>query len=769
MGGPPITLLKKGFLIPQMGEKKEELDKLVPLDYIMSWFGKKLESRSASSMSDRIVILRARTASGKSTSIAPSLYLRFFNKYKKHIVITQPRVLTAIEIPKDINTIDAYRKPNKQGLSIELYRNLGYQTQDYVRKTKEKGILFTTTGVLLQYLKTMSDEQFCRKYKFIIIDEAHDRSLDVDLILLMMKQLIKRNLSKDAPFLIVMSATLNVEQYSAYFNTKTIFEVNGASKPIEVIYPSVDVSDIYSKTYEIVSKLDEYEKEHPSEIYAKGIRDVIVFMPATAPIKRMISTLMNLNKTLKNKILLISITSADISGGSDGYRLIMEDVSKLTVDIDGKTVPAYRRVIVSTNVAETGLTLETLRYCIDTGLQFSNEFNHRYGINIMTTKPTTSSMSLQRKGRVGRKYPGVFFPLYTEYTFNKMIVDNTPSITSENMTFHLLTLLINASSKALSKLPIFDMLTPPSDDSIKYSLERLFTLGAIDNQGMVTTLGTMINTFRKLSIESCKMILSGLVYGVSLKELICLACLMTVKKTDIIISSQVSRVQEYTTAVLFDELYEITPTYNRDKCDTLNYNRLKAKLLIGCEMIELLLIYQRFTHAITTKPLHKIEQWCIDKGLNFTKLCSITEFIDEVQWGIFEKLKINPVKENDTGELYQLLKRSGDIDNTELVDSVIKIKKCIYEGYKNNLIVYNSKTNKFESLTGLPISVRSKLISNLSYQKIGVPFDQNQPKLLLYKELITRQNTKTGQYEHEASTICVLDGYVHVNQHFTKQ
>lgn len=182
----------------------------------------------------------------------------------------------------------------------------------------------------------MSDENFIKRYKFVIIDEAHDRSLDVDLVLLMMKRLISRNLSKNPPFLILMSAILDVDQYSKYFNTKTIFEVNGQSKPIEVIYPQLDVDDIYSKACEIVKNLEQYEIEHPSDVLDKGIRDVIIFMSATTPINKMVLALSTLNKILTKKILPISITSADISRGSENVRLLMANPFKLKVEIDGK-------------------------------------------------------------------------------------------------------------------------------------------------------------------------------------------------------------------------------------------------------------------------------------------------------------------------------------------------------------------------------------------------------------------------------------------------
>lgn len=760
----PITLLNRGSLVAHMGETQADLDKLVPINYIMDWIGSKLESKKATNMSDRVIILESKTGSGKSSSIAPNIYLRFFNKYKKRIIITQPRVLTTIEIPKDISHIDAYKTPNKNGLSIELYRNLGYQTQEFVRKPKEKGILFCTTGILLQFLKTMSDEQFCKKFKFVIIDEAHDRSLDVDLILLMMKRLITRNLSKDAPFLILMSATLNIEQYKKYFGTKTVFGVGGQSKPIEVIYPSTSVDDIYTHTCDIIKNLEKFEATHPNEMLQNGIRDVIVFMPSTAPIKKMIKSLEGINKSLTKKILPIGITSSDINGGSDSFRLVMEDYKNLTVQIDGNIVSAYRRVIVSTNVAETGLTLESLRYCIDTALQFTNEFNPRHGVNIMMTKPTTSSMSLQRKGRVGRKHPGVFFPLFTEETFKNMIVDNTPSILVEDMTSHMLALLKSEPVTSPDRLPIYNMLTPSSDDSVNYSLRKLFVLGAIDSTCTVTKLGTMLNTFRKINLESCKMILSGLVHGAYLKELVCLACLMQNRKTAYVLDKKDTGVNPYDIGSLFDELYELNPTFDRSKCDTTGFNKLKAKLLVSCEMLELLLIYQRFSSKAYL-PINELRNWCFDKGLNYGSLVKVSESIDEVYWQMLQQMRINPIYTNAQPELYDTMKRSGSINVTELVDSVTKLKKCIYEGYKLNLVRWNDTTNTYQTATGVDVVIDSKLLNPLSYQKVGAKFEQERPRLVIYKELLMRQD-RYGKFVYEASMISVMDGFVNVDLEF---
>ncbi len=761
--GPPITLLKPGSLIPRMGESKADLDRLVPINYIMSWIEGQLNAPKGQTltMSDRVIVLLSKTGSGKSTSIAPTIYLRFFPKYHKRIIITQPRVLTAMEIPKDIASIPLYQKPNEHGLSIELYRNLGYQTQDFVRKTKERGIMFTTTGILLQLLKTMTDASFIKKYKFIIIDEAHDRSLDVDLVLFMMKQLIGNNLSKNPPFLILMSATLNAPEYASYFKTKTIFEVSGQSKPIEIRYPLVDVPNIYAYVANIIKEINNKEDEEVQEdkeiahMIRNGIRDVIIFMPNVSYIGKMVKALEGLNRFIDKKILPLSITSFDINQSSENYRLLMAPVDSYKSPDGSKP---YRRVIVSTNVAETGLTLESLRYCIDTALVFTSEYNPRYDALMFMTKPTTASMSLQRKGRVGRKFPGVFYPLFTENVFKSMVIDNTPNILVEDITPHLLAIIARDPNININKLPVSNLLTPPSDESISQALESLFVLGAIDSSGSITKLGSMMNSFRKLSIPSRKMILSSIAYGVSIQEMITLACLLNIKRSDIIVSGP--RVKPITAANLFMDLYT-----TQSECDYANYSRLKAKLLVGCEFLELLLIYERFTFQFETgKSVDQIKEWCDSNGVIFNALMKLSESVEEVLWQILNQLKINPMRyTNDIdSNLYIALKRTNDTTQTDLVDLVCKFKSCIYEGYKRNLLIWNEDEQGYFNRYGLKIIVDSKLVSNLSYQAIGASFQQNRPRLLIYKDILLKKGID-GAYEWVANTISVMDGFVTID------
>ena len=752
----PITLLNKGALVARMGETQTMLDGMIPIDYIMSWFGKQLDIKNPGKLtpSDRIVILLSKTGSGKSTSIAPNLYLRFFPKYRKRIVITQPRVLTAMEIPKDISMIESYQKPNKEGLSIELYRNLGYQTQEFVKKTSEKGILFVTTGILLQYLKNMDDDTFIKKFKFILIDEAHDRSLDVDLILFLMKKLINRNLNKNPPFLILMSATLNVDQYSKYFNTKTIFEVNGQSKPIDVIYPSLDISNIYTYTCDIIKNIQDKNQEKQSDP-----KDVIIFMPNTSYIKQMIKALTKLNLELKTKILPLSITSLDINQGSEDYSRLIGSIEHVKIECDGKEYTPNRRIIVSTNVAETGLTIESLKYCIDTALMFTSEFNPKYRCNILAVKPITSSMSLQRKGRVGRKHPGVFYPLFTEDTFNYMSVDNTPNVLIEDITSHLLSILNTDTLDSVNGL-----LTPPTNDSLSYALEKLFILGAIDKNSKVTESGRLMNIFRKISIEMRRSLLVAIALKAPLQEIIILACLSMYKSSDIINSND-RNAKPINIASLYNEIYDFDQEYNIP-----SYNSFKSKITIGCEFIELILIYQAFIAKCGEHHtnIELVQQWCADNALSYYTLMNVAESIDEINWTFVNYINVNPfIRHGGYSTLYELLKTTNDSSESIFVDEIILIKNVIYQGFKMNILEYDYDKECYLDNKHNEITISSRLINNLSFQQNGAKIIQSKPRFLMYKDIILKKN-QSDVFTYEASTISILDGFVNIDLNFNE-
>ena len=166
---PLPTLLTKGALRPGMGESQDFLDKYIAVDYIAEWFKNRLDGTiKVSDINDKVVVMESATGSGKSSAFIAELYLRFNKLLKGNIICTQPRVLTTISIPHTIASIGAYKKENRtDGMGIEFGKNIGYATKEYIKKPLERGILFCTIGVLLQYLKNMEREKLLKRYKII--------------------------------------------------------------------------------------------------------------------------------------------------------------------------------------------------------------------------------------------------------------------------------------------------------------------------------------------------------------------------------------------------------------------------------------------------------------------------------------------------------------------------------------------------------------------------------------------------------------------------
>jgi HrpA-like RNA helicase len=288
IGGIP-TLLKTNVIIPHMGEAKNEISNIRGIDYIMNWFDIRINNISKyNNISDKIIILKSATGSGKSTVFPSEFYFRFYKQLKKNIIVTQPRILTAISIPKTIANVDANKKENRtDGMGIELYKNIGYQTKEYIRKPLEKGILFCTIGVLLQFLKNMPLENLFKKYGCIIIDEAHERSTNLDLIFYYLKQIYLNNPIENCPFLVIASATMNVNKYAKYYNTKTIFEITGTSYPIETNFLKYDSTNIYTSIIETIKNI------HINNIDDEKYKSDIIILSISIPPNELFPSISN--------------------------------------------------------------------------------------------------------------------------------------------------------------------------------------------------------------------------------------------------------------------------------------------------------------------------------------------------------------------------------------------------------------------------------------------------------------------------------------------
>lgn len=776
MGLP--TLLKKGALRPGMGEKQEYLDTFIAIDYIMDWFGKRIDgSIKATTINDKVIIMESATGSGKSTTFPSELYLRYNKLLKGNIICTQPRVVTTISIPLTIASIGAYKRENrKDNQGIEFGKNIGYATKEYIKKPLERGILFCTIGVLLQYLKNMDRELFLKKYKVIMLDEAHDRSLNLDVIFYYMKKLYDTTPIENCPFLVITSATLDVNKYATYFKTTTIFKITGTSYPITDNYLKYDADNVVTSAVDIISKI--HTDNEDDDIL---ISDIVVFIPSQSYVKKLKEKILELNNTLKRKILPIALDSTVFKESNIDYQNVFTEISKLKLE-NSNDVPT-RKVIIGTNAIETGITIESLKYCIDLGLVNQLEYNPVVNSNVLLIKPVTKAMSQQRRGRVGRIRPGSFFPVYTKKIYDSLLNIQYPEILSNDIIIPILNIIIvkyediikeyidqplyeilylNKSKyeniKFLPNIDINDLelLDNPSSIAINSSLEKLYILGIIYANGFPTQLGLLTNKIRSLSIENIKMILSGYYYGCNIADLITIACFIQTSKQAIVLSKFKS----------FSNQFENSEEF-RDK------NLLKSRLFISCEFIDFLLFFYSLKKEIINNineidSMDKIKEYCEKNQVNYNGIMTFIENRDEIIRDFLFNMNMNPYA-NDHINLYDLLNSYSSNQNLfeESIEEIIKIKQCIYEGYKLNVATYDSESNTYISnFNGYEIDTNSYLVKNFPSLINGKQFIDKKPKYILYDSLTIKQNFNSDYTFSVSNCITVLSGYVNIDFSF---
>jgi len=767
---PLPTLLKKGALLPGMGEKQDYLDSFIAIDYIMDWFKDRIENiNKIKDINDKIIILESATGSGKSTCLISELYLRFNKLLKGNIIITQPRVATTISIPNTIASIDAYKKENRtDGQGIELGKNIGYQTREIIKKPLERGILFCTIGILLQFLKNMDRDKFIKKYKIIVLDESHDRNLNLDTIFYYMKKLYETTKLEDAPFLIIMSATLDVNKYASYFNTKTIFKVIGTSYPIKDNYLKYDSDNIITTAVDTVKKIHLDNKN--DDIQSS---DIIIFIPSQSFIKKLKEKLLELNTELKRKILPISFDSIIFRSATIDYQNVFTDITKLKLE-DSNDKPT-RKVIIGTNSIETGITIESLKYCIDLGLVNQLEYNPIVNSNILMIKPITQSMGLQRRGRAGRVQPGIFHGLYTKKLFDSLLKIQYPEILSNDITISLLNIIIIKYEEVImsytgqtlydiiyeikqdydnikfeNNIDINDLelLDNPSNIAITSGLEKLYAVGAIYSNGYPTQLGLLFNKVRTISLENIKMIVSGYHYGCNIADLITIACFIQTTKQSLVLS----KFKSFNT-----QFIESEPSVNL----------LKTRLFISCEFIDFLLFFYAFKKIVVEHgtDIEKIKEFCESNKVNYDGMITFLENRDEITRDFLFNMNMDPYA-NSHIDLHNLLNTYNTNQNLfeESIEEIIKIKKCIYEGYKLNVATYDKEKETYISNhNGYKIDVNTYLLRNLPYLKNGERFIDNKPKHILYDSLVIKANMDNEYTFTVSNAVSVLSGYIFID------
>ncbi|EFF82868.1 ATP-dependent helicase HrpA [Acinetobacter haemolyticus ATCC 19194] len=445
----------------------------------------------------QVIIVAGETGSGKTTQL-PQIAMLAGRGLTGMIGHTQPRRLAARSVSQRI----------AEEVGEKLGESIGFKIRFNEQGSQDSIVRLMTDGILLAEL---TNDRFLSKYDTIIIDEAHERSLNIDFIMGYLKQLLPKRPDLKV---IVTSATLDVNRFSQYFNDAPIFEVEGRSFPVEVRYrPISELSIIGSDDDEF----DDFEENLPRAVVqaveecfadaeAKGhpeYADILIFASTEQEIRELQETLQKFGPRHTEVLPLYA-------------RLALAEQQKI-FSPSGKG----RRIIIATNVAETALTVPNIRYVIDSGFARISRYNYRSRVQRLPIEAISQAAANQRKGRCGRIAAGVCIRLYSEEDFLSRPEFTEPEIKRTN----LASVILQMQSLGLGNLEDFDFIEPPDFRLVNDGRKLLIELGALnERKNELTKVGQMMARM-PIDPRLARMIIGGAHFGVLKETLIIVSAL----------------------------------------------------------------------------------------------------------------------------------------------------------------------------------------------------------------------------------------------------
>ncbi|CAJ1989186.1 pre-mRNA-splicing factor ATP-dependent RNA helicase [Leishmania donovani] len=424
-----------------------------------------------------VTVVVGETGSGKTTQLVQYLYQRGYARHGKIIGCTQPRRLAAIGVARRVS----------DEMGCALGTTVGYSIHLDDTTTADTRVKFMTDGVLLR--ETVNDPSL-DKYSVVMLDEAHERSVDTDVLMGVLKLALRR---RGDLKLIVTSATMDVRKFSAFFGNAPCYEIPGQTFPVKIHYSPTPVADYVA---EAVFRVCQLHLQMPLE--AK--HDILVFMTG--------------REDVYGTCELIRRRLAELSPQHLSTLLIMSCLSEAAsawsteIGVLDATPAGLRKVVVATNVAETSLTIDGVRYVVDCGFMKTNVYRPSIGMNTLQRYPTSQAQANQRKGRAGRTTEGTCYRLYTEEQYaEEMLPNSVPEIQRSSVDSVVLLL----KSIGVHRLCDFDFMDAPPAANVRSSMFHLWVLGFLDDAGAITEQGQQALEFpmspvlAKLLLESAKM------------------------------------------------------------------------------------------------------------------------------------------------------------------------------------------------------------------------------------------------------------------------
>ncbi|KAI0362815.1 P-loop containing nucleoside triphosphate hydrolase protein [Trametes cingulata] len=410
-----------------------------------------------------VVILVGQTGSGKTTQLPQFLFEAGWAAEGNRIACTQPRRVAATSVAGRVAAEVGTTLGDEVGYTIRF--------EDVSDKERTR-ILYMTDGMLFR--ETLVDPLLSR-YSVIManckVDEAHERSIYTDLLLGVLKKIRRKRPSLR---LVVSSATLDATAFLEYFTAgnghheATIVSLEGRTYPVEVAYLQNPVADYVQKAAEVVWGI---------HLQQQTAGDILVFLSGRDEIDRCLELLAELLPTLPRNAKRLVLLALHAGLGTDEQLRVFEPAERGT-----------RKVVVATNIAEASVTIEGIKYVVDSGFVKIRTYNPSTAMSSLTTTAISQASATQRAGRAGRTAPGLCYRLYTEQAFRQLRLTTPPEITRTDLT----TPILQLKSLGIDDLMKFEWVSSPPAESVLRALEGLVHAGMIGDDGRLTVIGEKV-------------------------------------------------------------------------------------------------------------------------------------------------------------------------------------------------------------------------------------------------------------------------------------
>lgn len=408
-------------------------------------------------------IIIGETGSGKTTQVPQYLYEAGLHQ-NAVIAITQPRRVAAISIAQRVS----------EERLCNLGELVGYNVRFDNMTSACTKIKYMTDGMLLR--EAILDP-LLKKYSIVILDEAHERTIHTDVLFGVVKAAQKKRNAlnrKDVNLkVIIMSATMDVDNFSSYFGSCPVLYLEGRQFPIKLYYAPEHQSD-----YSFAALVTIFQ------IHRKAFSDegILVFLTGQEEIEATVKQIWDISKELVGEAPPLCV-----------FPLYASQPPVVQLRVFSPVPKGTRKVIVATNVAETSLTIKGIKYVVDSGMVKAKLFNPSSGLDLLKVIRTSRAQAVQRTGRAGREAPGTCYRLYTEQEFDNFRANTIPEIQRCNLSGVLLQML----AMGISDIVNFDFIDKPTTQSIINALDQLNFLGAVEKTDKIqlTSVGKKMAAF----------------------------------------------------------------------------------------------------------------------------------------------------------------------------------------------------------------------------------------------------------------------------------